>query len=121
MAYFSQEMKKAFAPEIKAICKKYGVKARLGVEHHSGVVLNIAASDKLFKDFDDKYMQVNVYRIDDNSAFTEQEAEFLNACHKVMNTGNHNRSDSQSDFFDVGWYVYINIGRWNKHFVHGDI
>jgi hypothetical protein len=31
-----------------------------------------------------------------------------------MMVGNHDRSDIQSDYFDVGWYVDINIGRWNK-------
>jgi hypothetical protein len=119
MAYFSQEMKKAIAPEIKAICKKYGVKATLGVEHHSGVVLNISSSNTLFKDLNGKYIQVNSYRINESS-FSGKEVEFLNECYEVLNDGNHNRSDSQTDFFDIGWYVYINIGRWNKHFVYGD-
>ena len=31
-----------------------------------------------------------------------------------MNDGNHDRSDPQSDYFDVGWYVDVNIGKWNK-------
>jgi hypothetical protein len=29
-------------------------------------------------------------------------------------TGNHDRSDIQSDYFDVGWYVDVNIGSWNR-------
>jgi hypothetical protein len=28
--------------------------------------------------------------------------------------GNHDNSDIQSDYFDVGWYVEVNIGKWNK-------
>ena len=41
MAYMSQENKKQIAPVVKAICKKYGVKATLAVRHHSTLVLNI--------------------------------------------------------------------------------
>jgi hypothetical protein len=31
-----------------------------------------------------------------------------------MNDGNHDNSDIQSDYFDVGWYISINVGRWDK-------
>jgi hypothetical protein len=34
-----------------------------------------------------------------------------------MNAGNHNNSDVQSDYFDVGWYIDVNIGKWNKPYV----
>jgi hypothetical protein len=32
----------------------------------------------------------------------------------LMNAGNHDRSDIQTDYFDVGWYVDVNIGRWDR-------
>jgi hypothetical protein len=31
-----------------------------------------------------------------------------------MDIGNHDRSDIQTDYFDVGWYKSVNIGTWNK-------
>jgi hypothetical protein len=31
-----------------------------------------------------------------------------------MNGGNHDNSDVQTDYFDVGWYVDVNIGSWDK-------
>jgi hypothetical protein len=31
-----------------------------------------------------------------------------------MMTGNHDRSDSQTDYFDVGWYIEIQFGQWDK-------
>jgi hypothetical protein len=34
-----------------------------------------------------------------------------------MMVGNHNRSDIMSDYHDVGWYVDINIGQWNKPYI----
>ena len=41
MAYVSQELKSKLSPQIKAICKKYGVKASLAVRNHSTLVLNV--------------------------------------------------------------------------------
>ena len=31
-----------------------------------------------------------------------------------MNDGNHDNSEIQYDYFDVGWYIDVNIGRWNQ-------
>jgi hypothetical protein len=31
----------------------------------------------------------------------------------AMMDGNHDNSDIQTDYFDVGWYIDINIGAWN--------
>ena len=31
-----------------------------------------------------------------------------------MMVGNHNNSDISTDYFDVGWYIDINIGKWDK-------
>jgi hypothetical protein len=34
-----------------------------------------------------------------------------------MNMGNHDNSDIMTDYFDVGWYVDVNIGLWNKPYI----
>jgi hypothetical protein len=31
-----------------------------------------------------------------------------------MNAGNWDKSDIQTDYFNVGWYIDVNIGKWNK-------
>jgi hypothetical protein len=36
---------------------------------------------------------------------------------KALNTGNFNNSDSQSDYFHVGFYSSLHLGRWDKPFV----
>ena len=41
MAYVSQDLKSKLTPKIKAICKKYGVKASIAVRNHSTLVLNV--------------------------------------------------------------------------------
>lgn len=133
MAYVSQELKAKLAPTIKAVCKKYGVKATIGVNHHSTLVVNIK-SGKI--DFIGNYtknhlgrasafvrenqpeiksLDVNPYWYQEH--FDGQARAFLHELLAAMNNGNHNNSDIQSDYFDVGWYVDVNIGRWNKPYV----
>lgn len=109
MAYFNQEKKKAIAPKIKEVCKKYGMKATLAVEHHSTVVLNIKSG---VIDFGKEDCQVNHYHIDRD--YDGIAKDFLLEVNEVLNTGNWDRSDSMTDYFDVGHYVNINIGKWNK-------
>jgi hypothetical protein len=119
MAYMSQERKAAIAPVIKAICKKYGVKASLAVRNHSTLVLNIKSGKIDFiKDFGDSEsaakfgIQVNPYHY--KSHFEGKSNKFLSEVIPAMNTGNHDNSNAMIDYFDVGWYVDVNIGKGNK-------
>lgn len=43
--------------------------------------------------------------------------KFLDEILAAMNVGNHDNSDSQTDYFDVGWYVDVNVGNWNKPYI----
>lgn len=132
MAYFNQERKAAMAPSIKAICKKYNVKASLAVRHHSTVCLNIkqgaidfignsnkviAAQPGGFRNGSPSTtcMDVNPYWYQEH--FDGKALKFLNEVFAVLNGGNHNRSDIQTDYFDVGWYVDVNIGQWDKPYI----
>ena len=121
MAYFNQERKKAMAPKVNAILKKYGLKGSLAVRHHSTVVLSIREGNLDFignfsrKDTrlaSDGYIQVNTYHTD--RGFTGAQAEFFKEVLNVLNGGNHDRSDIMTDYFDVGWYVNINVGSFEK-------
>jgi hypothetical protein len=114
MAYMNTEMKKQRAPAIAALCKKYGVKATLAVNNHSTLVLNISkgAIDFRALSIGQFSYQVNHYYIDEQ--FTGMAREFLEEAYKEMMVGNHNNSDIQTDYFDVGFYVNINIGKWDR-------
>lgn len=135
MAYVSQDRKQALAPAIKAICKKYGVKASVAVRNHSTLVLNVTMgkidfienyiktdADKPYanKMSDDQIAYIRKSRSLDVNPYWYQEhfngtaKKFLSEVMTAMNQGNHNNSDIQTDYFDVGWYVDVNIGRWNK-------
>lgn len=130
MAYVSQELKAKLAPTLRAICKKYKVKASVAVRHHSTLVLNISQGEIDFLGNYNKIcgakpreahlpfqpatksIDVNTYWYQEH--FDGKALKFLQEIMAVMNQGNHDRSDIQSDYFDVGWYVDVNIGRWDK-------
>jgi len=138
MAYMSQEKKRNIKVELDKILKATGIKYSLGVRNHSTIVLNISKGPIDFiKNFvestqdsynnlssgkydtilksryeETKYIDVNPYHYD--RQFTGKALEIIDACVKAMNQGNHDKSDIQSDYFDVGWYIDINIGQWNK-------
>lgn len=132
MAYMSQSRKAEIAPKLKTILKKYGVKGTIAVRNGSTLVLNIK-SGKL--DFIGNYnkvvserpggfregtpasnsMSINPYWYQEQ--FNGKVKSFLSETFAVMNKGNWNRSDIQTDYFDVGWYCDINIGKWNTPYV----
>lgn len=127
MAYVSQDLKKSLAPQVKAILKKFGLKGSLSVRNHMTLVLTVKSGAI---DFIGNYNQVAGARAADR--FTPATGsldvnpywyrEHFDGCAQkaigellaAMNRGNHDRSDIQTDYFDVGWYVDLHIGRWNQ-------
>lgn len=131
MAYMNQERKKVLAVELKKAMAGYGLKYTLRVHHDSTIIMNITEGPfDFFKNANDilmpklseaqlmrrgpveKSMQVNVYWIDEH--FSGACKDVLLSAKAALMTGNHDRSDVQSDYFNVGWYVSINIGAWDK-------
>jgi hypothetical protein len=109
MAYMNQERKATLAPGIKAVFKKYGAKGSIKVRHKMTLVVTISESP--FEVGSD-HRQVNEYHIKSN--YSGQLQSFLLELRAAMMTGNHDRSDSQTDYFDVGWYIEIQFGQWDK-------
>lgn len=123
MAYVSQELKAKLAPNIKAICKKYGVKASLAVRNHSVLCLNIKSGKIDFlgnyaRGFNQAnpqrdYIQVNTYWYQDH--FDGKAKEFLSEVIPAMyGPDYYDNSDIQTDYFDCSHYINVNIGQWNK-------
>jgi hypothetical protein len=131
MAYVSQELKSKLSPAIKAVCKKYGIKASIAVRSHMTLCLNIKSgaidfignSNRVcgadfyqvargFKPNTTGYDQVNPYHFQNH--YDGDARAFLSEVLAVMNDGNWDKSDIQSDYFNVGWYVDVNIGAWDK-------
>jgi hypothetical protein len=130
MAYMSQDRKASLAPAIKAHCRKFGMKASIAVRHHSTLVVNIKSGKlDLCQNYYDtcapvhahryphhdpmtvpSYMQVNPYWAHEH--FSGKCRDFIVGLLDLMNIGNHDRSDIQTDYFDVGWYRDVNVGSW---------
>lgn len=142
MAYMNQDKKKSMMPQIKAVLKKYNMKGSVSVSNHSTLVVSlksgsldlITAANKYNEKICEwrgwarstisDYLQVNPYHCVDNMREVGEEKiadfyeELLGAMHGVGSKyTNHDNSDIQSDYFDVGWYVDVNAGLWNKPYV----
>jgi len=131
MAYMSQEKKALLSPKIKSILKKYNVKGSISVRRHMSLVVTIKSGKIDFFDkdnvkqeqvysgrnYDDDsgYMQVNEFHYQKH--FSGQALKFLSELVPAMMVGNHDNSDIMTDYFDVGWYIEINIGNWDKPYI----
>ena len=131
MAYMNQERKAKLAAKLKEVVPK-GWKYSLRVRNHSTIVMTIASApvdlmaearrvtaDRQARRGESPsaylatHVSVNPYHPD--MSFDES-LPVIRDILAALNDGNHDRSDIQSDYFDVGWYVDVNIGTWDKPF-----
>lgn len=126
MAFMNQDKKAAIAAQLKAVMPA-GWKYSLRVHHHSTLILQIASAPVDLLNARPDEMR-HGYRIETTGSYRG-----INHCHleyefsgdllatfeaicAAMNLGNHDNSDAQRDYFDVGHYLSIGIGAWNKPF-----
>lgn len=130
MANVSQENKKEKLAALKKIIPT-SWKWSLGVNHHSTLRLNIySAPVDLVAEWNrvEQKQSRSQYppfqpakdHIQVNECYLERQFDntlpLMQKIKAAMNVGNHDNSDSQTDYFDVGWYVAINIGLWDRPF-----
>jgi len=136
MAYMNQEMKKEIKAAIDATVEILGLKGKLkyslAVSNGTMLTLNVKSGPI---DFIGNYNAVaeekNKYitdhmknRLAEDSIdinpfwahehFTDEAQKVIVALLKAMNIKNYDNSDIQSDYFDIGYHVRMNIGKWNK-------
>ena len=136
MAFMNQTIKAELLPGIKAVLRKYGLKGTVSVGNHTALSVTIREgkldfigdaiavlrspqnanilflADSIASLLKDQSLVVNTYHIRSNHSGTCQKA--LLELHQAMNDGNWDESNPQTDYFNVGWYTYINIGKWRK-------
>lgn len=75
---------------------------------------------------DGKDAQLNHYYINQDNLgrwasncvhLTEKAAKMLIRVTEIANADNYDNSDHMTDYFDVGFYFHLEIGKWNKPFV----
>ena len=55
--------------------------------------------------------------INNGAALTEQAWDTMQRADQIADKDNWDKSDIQSDYFNVNYYLHLNIGRWDKPFV----
>jgi hypothetical protein len=131
MAYMNQKEKALIAAELKKVVPA-GWKYSLSVYHHSTICMTISAApvdllaesnrvtkkladrrNDLFQENTSGYLDFNQFHPE--ASFDDSLPVFVQIF-KALNLNNYNNSDSQSDYFDVGHYVSISIGKYDKPF-----
>ena len=135
MAFMSQEKKAQLSPAIKAVLKKYGMKGTIGVRHHSTLVVTVSQGPldiignmyEIAKQRPDNFysrdnlpkpthLQVNEHWIGEN--YSGKVKDFLIALKDAMQGPDwYDKSDIQTDYFNVSWYTDISIGKWDRPYV----
>ena len=120
MAYISTETVKEMRNTIKNVFpSKDGWKFSVKRDHYSSVSCSILqAPIELRIDENNTNENVNNFWIESRyNGLNDKATEILNAINDILNLNNYDRSDVQSDYFEVGHYVTMRIGEWDKPFI----
>lgn len=124
MAYISKDDKNLKAVLLRQLGKKYAIKLSVSRDNHSTIVLTLYSGKiDFFNDYlwqktlfidGTQYINVNPYYLYDQFKKESLSFEFLDQALNIMNADNWNNSDVMTDYFDIGFYVTINIGKFKK-------
>lgn len=135
MAYMNQERKTKITKMLKPILAKYKVKGSLSVRNHSTIVLTLKSGaidfignsnrvcgndfyqvQRGFKPTTNGYDQVNPYWFQDH--YDGDAKAFLTEAFKALKSADwYDESDAMIDYFNIAYYVDVNIGKWNSPYV----
>ena len=135
MAYMNQERKAKITKMLKPILAKYKVKGSLSVRNHSTIVLTlkfgaidfIGNSNRVcgndfyqvqrgFKPTTSGYDQVNPYWFQDH--YDGDAKAFLTEAFKALKSADwYDESNAMIDYFNIAYYVDVNIGKWNSPYI----
>jgi hypothetical protein len=107
MAYANKDQSKRVKAELT---KEFpGYKFSVTVENYSSIVVSIMAAPVVFTHR--PYEQLNHFYLE-----RYQNSEILKRIKSIANKGNYDKSDAMTDYFEVGFYLNINVGKWDKPF-----
>jgi hypothetical protein len=116
MAYISTEEVAAIREELQQVFpRKQSWIISVRRENYSSVNIVIKQSPiELREDPSKAYETINHYFIEKKQ--NKVAGELLQIMYDISNKNNYDRSDTQSDYFDVGFYFSMSIGSWDKTF-----
>ena len=114
MAYMNQERKKELAPGIKEVLK-YNMNGSIRVNNHMELIVTLTEGILDFGTLE-RHVSTNPYNIKNHYKGIAQKflLELLDA---MQGTIYYDRSDIQTDYFDVAYYISIHIGKWDKPYI----
>jgi hypothetical protein len=124
MAYMNQEKKAKIAAALKQVMPK-DWKYSLRVMHHSTIIMTIQSAPVdlytlcTYESKSSSYIQLNEYYLE-NAYKDEKILAVLLAAKSALNIDNWDKSDIQTDYFNVGHYAHIHIGGFGKPFAVRD-
>ena len=141
MAYVSKELKQQINEKLKAYCKPLGIKYSLAVRNHMALVMTIRQSpiDFIGAEFKTLKIESDINETEEQFAYRKEkflekkhfnfhgwnsldemneETNILYKINEILNVGNFNNSDVQTDYFSVGWYTDLQVGTWEKPYIH---
>jgi len=121
MAWMNQEKKAKIAAELKKVVPKTW-KYSLSVNNHSTIVMTIksapvdliAETKNLREGEKPTNFRLNHYYLD--NAYDGELLATFEAIKAALNTDNFDNSDVMTDYFHVGHYIEISLGKWSKPF-----
>ena len=115
MAYISQDEKKALAPAIKAVLKKYDMKGTISIRDRMMLVVTLKSGSIDFSDVDHAIHSTSVNRLEQGV-----KRAFLNDLFNAMKGSDYfDESDIITDYFHCSHYVLVNVGNgYFKPFVY---
>ena len=119
MAYVNKETKEKVVAAVKAVLPK-DWKATFAVKDYMVMVCTIRKAPvdlKAVFDCDDEYYGVNEYHFRTHCK-DKDVADILAKIVAALNCDNHDNSDPMTDYFDVGYYIDLRFGEWNKPFTN---
>jgi len=132
MAYINQAQKAIIAAELKKVVPA-GWKYTLSIHNHTSLIFTLFSAPVDLLEMCNRLQkakweargqeyssQKTEFSVNNNFMQDQVEGpalEIFQAIFSAMNCGNHDNSDTMTDYYDVGWYVNVNVGRWDHPFV----
>lgn len=121
MAYINQDMKNIIAHELKKVAPK-NLKFSLAIRDNQALIMTIRSFDKDFpamigSNFTDGQMISSRMFDKHNINNPEMKELFTKLETALQSAGWYNDSKPEVDHFDIAYYYYIHVGKWNKPFI----
>lgn len=136
MAYVDQSVIDDVRAELKALNKKYGMKATASGKGTSSLTITISSGPLDFlnqiKSYyaGRQYLNSGAYVADlkeltgvsfnhyhDEDKYTGKEQEYLKEIKRIVYKHHWDDSDIMTDYFSCAYYIHIQFGKWDKPYI----